>query len=305
MKKKKNPPEISSLDELALCLKDDKTTLLMVSSDMQGHCVKQVRKDKKGKPKTFIAPDKDLKAIQRTIKKEILELVPTPDNMFGSKKGGSIKKNAQLHVGQPVVGTLDIQNFFPSIKYPRVLALYHKLGYKGVVAKTLAGLSTHKGVVPRGFPTSSLVAGIVLSNMCQRLKNLCKTHGVVFSIWVDDVFFSGSKRVNKLRNLFCKIIESEGFTVHPDKIDFNDRTVAQTVTGLVVNSGVVNVRRKYRRNLRELLSRCVKYGPSSQAEVEMSKFKASLRGKISYIASISPGKEQAFLRYFNIIDWSK
>ena len=42
----------------------------------------------------------------------LLQKVNLPDSIQGSKKKGSIKKNAELHVGQKIIGNLDIKDFF-------------------------------------------------------------------------------------------------------------------------------------------------------------------------------------------------
>jgi len=297
------PLNINTIDELATRLQVAKQSLeIVIPSISRDYKTKRIFEN--GKCRTLDIPGDGLKKIQKLINKRLLQKIKLPDTIQGSKKKGSIKKNAEIHAGQRVIGNLDIKDFFPSVRSKRVEEIFIKIGCSPVVARMLMKLTTWKNRLPQGAPTSSSIANLILLNMDKRFERLCKIHGIKYSFYVDDITISGDQRVEKLRNLFCKIIKQEGFEVNPDKIRFSDKGERQTVTNLVVNSGKPNVLREYRRTLRAIIYNCIKYGPSTQTKRSVEDFKRSVAGKINYVLSINKKIGYKLLREFEKINWA-
>jgi hypothetical protein len=87
-----------------------------------------------------------LKAIQRRILHEILDVIPPHAVAHGFRSGRSIGSFVAPHVGRPVVLKADLKDFFPSISKSRIVAVFRTAGYPEDVAHALASLCTN--VVP-------------------------------------------------------------------------------------------------------------------------------------------------------------
>jgi RNA-directed DNA polymerase len=95
-----------------------------------------------GLPRLIEAPKPRLRSIQRRILHEILDLIPPHQNAHGFVRGRSCLTGAQIHAGERVVVSLDLQNFFTSVPSARVHAIFRCLGYPWTVARLLTSLCT-------------------------------------------------------------------------------------------------------------------------------------------------------------------
>ena len=69
-----------------------------------------------------------MRLVQYKILTEILDKVVIPDYIYGFEKNKSIPVMAQNHTEKDVVLSLDIKNFFPTIKQYMVKELFLILG---------------------------------------------------------------------------------------------------------------------------------------------------------------------------------
>src|SRR5690606_34838987 len=89
------------------------------------------------------APMPRLKAAQTWVLRHLLAKVPLHDAAHGFRPGRSIVTNAAPDVGEAVVVGVGLADFFGSVPYPRVKAMFRWLGYSEAVATVLALLCTH------------------------------------------------------------------------------------------------------------------------------------------------------------------
>lgn len=294
---------INTIDELAVSLGASRNSLETFANNANEH-YRTISIFKNGKERILDIPEGNLKKIQKLINKRLLQKIEIPDTIQGSKKKGSIKKNAELHIAQRIIGNLDIKDFFPSVSSKRVRELFIKMGCSDTVSDVLTKLTTWRGRLPQGVPTSSTVANLILLDMDRRFENLCNIHKIRYSFYVDDITISGNQRTERLKNLFCKIIKQEGFKVNPDKIKFQDKTERQSVNNLVVNSGIPNVPKEYKRILRAIIHNCIKFMPSTQTKQDLEFFRKSLLGKINYVQMINQKAGYKLLSEFQKINWA-
>src|SRR5205085_9895337 len=129
-----------------------------------------------GGERRIAAPRWPLRKLQRLILREILDKLPAHEAAHGFVRGRSVRSNAAPHEGARLVLKVDLKDFFPTIHYRRVKGLLTDIGYGDEVAGALAGLCTHRpvlpdgtvvwpGVLPQGAPTSPALANLV----CRRL----------------------------------------------------------------------------------------------------------------------------------------
>jgi retron-type reverse transcriptase len=260
-------------------------------------------KKRAGGVRIIHAPKKKLKAILRTLNRELVSKLPVSDCAHGFLKQKSVKTGAQLHVAKPVLLRLDLKDFFPSVTSARVRGLLIALGYGYPVAATLAVLMTEalrqpveiegtKFFVPvgprtcvQGAPTSPGICNAILLRMDRRIAGLSKKHGFTYTRYADDLTFSGPSEdeAHRLRRAVERIIREEGFELNGAKTRVMGQGGRQLVTGVTVNS-VLGLSRKKRRRIRSMLHHASKEGIDQ-------KRRAKLMGLLAWVHMLNP--EQA------------
>lgn len=184
------------------------------------------------------APHANLKSAQRNLLHGILEHLPVNNRFFG-RAGSSAIQAAQLHINKPMVVTMDIKDFFPSVSSGMVYGMFRRRGTSQIVARFLTRMVTRQGHLPQGAPTSPCVAALVLNPAVDNIESALKSMGThALSIYVDDAAISGPVGLKRIKGTIVRILERHGFHVHPAKICVMPREVDQEVLGLVVNRGL-------------------------------------------------------------------
>jgi RNA-directed DNA polymerase len=273
------------------------------------HYVQFTVPKKSGGTRTLSAPHRALAAAQRWVLENIVAKLPAESAAHGFLPGRSILTNAAAHAGRGVIINLDLEGFFPSITFPRVRALFQRLGYSPAAATLLALLCTecprkpvtydgvlyHVATGPRGLPqgacTSPALSNLIARRLDRRLQGLAKKLGLTYTRYADDITFSGpaefSAKVGYLLARVRHIAAEEGFAVNGKKTRVLRRNTAQVVTGLVVNDKPGAPRDLVRR-LRAILHRAKKEGLNAQNRASRPHFRAWLRGMIAYVSMSRP-----------------
>lgn len=281
------------------------------------------------------APKARLKYLQSQILRCILDRVPPHAAAHGFVAGRSIVTNAQPHVGQRVLVQFDLRDFYPSVSYSRVVALFRSLGFSREVSCWLGRLTTAacpeqlfespsavqfasrdffdrspylRRHLPQGAPTSPALANLSAFVLDLRLSGLARTFGANYTRYADDLTFSGDLRFQRSLAVFIplvhQIIRQERFTTHPGKFRVLRRGNRQSVTGVVVNDRV-NSRREDFDQLKAILHNCVRLGPTSQNRNQHPDFAGHLRGRIAHAQMLNRHRGARLKSLFDQIDWNK
>ena len=274
------------------------------------------------------SPKRTLKGVQTVILREILDRVPAHPAAHGFVRGRSIRSNAAPHVGKRVVLKMDLANFYASVRYSRVVAVFRSLGYSREVALWLGRLTTsaipagmtfpngdalavrtyYPRHLPQGAPTSPALANLSAYSLDVRLAGLARTYDVDYTRYADDLTFSGTGRflpaLSEFISLTQAIIRSERFRVHHTKRKILRNNQRQTVAGVVVNRGP-NVSRDQFDQLKAILHNCVVHGPSSQNRNDHPDFAAHLAGRIAHVKHLNPARGAKLQTLWDRIDWSR
>src|SRR5262249_58698400 len=108
----------------------------------RAHYVACTAPKKSGGPRPPSAPPPPRAPAQRWAPENVAGSPPAEPAAHGFLPFRSIVTNATPHVGKAVVVNLDLQDFFPSITFPRVRSVFHRAGYSPAVATVLALLCT-------------------------------------------------------------------------------------------------------------------------------------------------------------------
>ena len=154
-------------------------------------------KKRRGGWRLIEAPKSTLKQAQSKILHELLDKVPVHATAHGFTAGRSILTNAKPHVGQAVIVKFDLTNFYTTVSFSRVVAIFRRLGYSREVSIWLALLTTSAvpgnlgfqeqgpytlGIylrrhLPQGAPTSPALANLSAFGMDVRLSGLARSFG--------------------------------------------------------------------------------------------------------------------------------
>lgn len=231
-----------------------------------------------GTERPIWAPLPRLKAAQGWVLHNIVERLPVHGAAHGFLAGRSTLTNAAVHTNAKLVLKMDVKAFFPTVTWRRVKGVFRRAGYRERVATLLALLCTEapREVVeldgttyfvslgprclPQGAPTSPALTNALCLRLDRRLTGLTAKLGWRYTRYADDLTFSlpaahaGPPKLGSLIGCVKRVVETEGFEIHPEKTRVARPGGRQTVTGLVVNGDAApRTPRKLRRELRAAL----------------------------------------------------
>jgi hypothetical protein len=283
---------------------------------------------KRGGSRLIEAPKATLKTVQTKILHDLLDKVPIHPSAHGFAVGRSILTNARPHAGHAVLLKFDLENFYTTVSFNRVVSIFRSLGYSREAAIWLGSLTTssipgnfafqdrspymllpyYRRHLPQGAPSSPSLANLSAFGIDVRLSGLAKSFGATYTRYADDIAVSGPAEFGRgLRTiipLIQKIISQERFVVNRAKRRVLRSDQRLTVTGVVVNEKPNVVRADYDR-LKAILTNCLRYGPSTQNRNSCDDFFQHLRGCIAHVTMLNQQRGQKLKELFQQIDWTK
>jgi hypothetical protein len=286
-----------------------------------------------GPPRLIEAPKMKLKTVQRRILTGILNHIPPHSAAHGFRAGRNIVSFTAPHAGQRCVLRMDVQDFFPSLRRPRVLRVFLNAGYPEPVAALLADLCTtitplsireampdvppdkawplrkklQSRHLPQGAPTSPALANLCAFALDARLSGLARKFEAAYTRYADDLLFSGggafSRSAARCEVHAGAILLESGLAVAHRKTKIMPQSVPQRAAGLVVNVRP-GLPRRERDRLKAILTNCLRHGPSSQNRGAHSDFRAHLLGRLSHAAATHPASAAKLRAIFDAIVWT-
>ena len=251
-----------------------------------------------GKKRPISEPLPSLMEIQHWILKEILYKLPVSPFAKAYKPNVRLVENLKFHKKQPKVFTLDLENFFPSIKIESVEKIFSKLGYSKSLSNLLAELCTRDDTLPQGAPTSPYLSNLIFKDADAVISEYCKQRKIRFTRYADDLSFSGDFDENELLEKVTETIEKMNFKINTGKTKLMTPGSRQTVTGIVVNEKPQVVFHK-RNALRQAMYYIKKFGIDEHREfkeINQANYLEHLLGKINFVLQINP-KDSEFIDY--------
>lgn len=230
-----------------------------------------------GGQRTIAAPPGALAILQRKFK-TILDHVYQPKGcVFGFISGKSIVDGARRHKKRARwILNFDIQNFYPSINFGRVMGLFKALGVGPKAAAIWAHLVTLDGALPQGACTSPVLSNMIAKQLDSKMIGLARRYHLTYTRYADDLSLSTTKKSFPAEiaqvsgtgldpdnvELQCRLlnaVQESGFAVNDKKTRLYSKAVRQEITGLTVNE-FVNVRRSFIRQIRAMIYAAGKHG---------------------------------------------
>jgi hypothetical protein len=233
-------------------------------------------------------PRKELKAVQRLIVKRILQPLGLSDSAHGGVIDRSPATNARVHLGTPCVVTLDVKTFFDSVDHRRVYRMLrdeHRFGHD--VARLITRLTTLRGSLPQGAPTSPAVANLFLSKAVDgALVAVSNEKKLNYSRFVDDLTLSGTDPTPLVGEV-AQLLSARGLRLNRRKISVSSNGTPQRVTGLLVNASErLSIPRARRDAIRVAIHQL---GVAALSDAEADARVRSIVGRIAHVERFHPG----------------
>ena len=240
-------------------------------------------------------PNRDLKAVQSWILRNILDLLYVSENSKGFEKKSSILDNALPHATSNYILSLDLENFFTSIKINKIIQIFLSIGYNKEVSLFLASICTFEKSLPQGAPTSPKLANLVCSRMDARIQGYSSKKNIIFTRYADDITLSSLtiKKLTIAKKVVEAIIKNEGFTLNEKKTRFLGLRNRRKVTGLII-SGNNEVR--FGREKFKILRRTLYLFLKSGGQVSDINY---INGILSYVYGVDPKTYKMLFEYIN------
>lgn len=252
---------IESKKHLLSLLKLDKAELENLLSRLDDYYYesKKPKRDKKGSVRTdsdgnilyrVLYPSTGkLKLIQARIKDRILDKHELPIFVQGGVKGRDNVTNALFHKGNKFFFLTDIKKFFPSIRHSQIYEMLVSNNFSPAIAGILTKLTTHKGRLPQGTPTSTALANLTFCIVDARLSEFCNEHGLTFTRFVDDITISSKHPFKHLSAPIAKIITGHGYSISRKKTVY--KVGPTNVTGISVHNNFLTTTTEFQNSLND------------------------------------------------------
>ena len=263
-----------------------KTSFIKSLSQGASHAYKTYTIPKRGGGERLIEhPSQQLKALQRWYLQYVLPSFPAHPAAMAYRKQTSIFDNASIHADSKYLLRMDFRNFFPSIVESDLKAY---IGRRATLFEAwtpfdieiFCAIALRHSRLTIGAPTSPTLSNILCFDMDSQLSELCAKHGVNYTRYADDLFFSTSQ-ANVLITVEAEVeIVVSGLVlpahlkINSDKTRHSSKRRTRRVTGIILGSdSKPHVGRALKRKIRSLIFSVDSLDASSRA---------SLSGLLSY-----------------------
>jgi RNA-directed DNA polymerase len=297
--------DIRSVRNLEFCLGISRTTLQSSALNADSYYSPfpkppKVRPfQKKFKPhklRIIDNPIDPLRTIQKRIQHRLLAAIDLPFYLCGGVRGRRLQDNVAFHLGAPVIVTVDIKNFFPSIHNRQVYEVWTKLlGCSAEIGSLLTRLTTRTHYLPQGASTSTTLANLVLLSIDRPIREACEQNGVRYSTWVDDLAFSGAN-ARKVLPLVIRTLKTAGFDVSRNKIRIMGEGTQKVLNGVLLGTSPSVMPER----IKQMRSGIHKLQSGEVPRIARKQYIRQLGASIAQITSISPRKGSLLQTDFDV-----
>ena len=140
-----------------------------------------------------------LKRIQKRLNARVFRRISYPPYVVGGVPGRNLRDAVAAHMHARSLMTFDIVRFFESTSSDTVeRTLLHGLSFSPDVARIVTALTTVNGHLPRGAPTSTYLANLVLfgneAAFAERLKSY-DGYAFRYTRWIDDMTITSARPI--------------------------------------------------------------------------------------------------------------
>lgn len=291
-------PVIQTVDDFSLLTHISKYTLYQLSKHSDKYYKTYSIPKKSGKLREISQPSKKLKGLQSWILVNILNKLKVSSSCKGFEKKSSIADNARSHIGANTVLTIDLKDFFPSVKRKNIYNIFKSIGYNQTISTILTNITTFKDSLPQGSPCSPKLANLTTWRLDVRIQGYVGKRGINYTRYADDLTFSGlnPSKVSKVLPMIRTIIAEENFEVNDNKTRIAGASRAKKVTGLIINSTSFGVGKEKYKLLRARIHHLTK--PKEQNNIKLLN---EVAGWLAFLNSVDKVRHKKALGYIKTL----
>lgn len=174
---------------------------------------------KDGGRREIVEPDSKLKQVQHAIIARYFADEQPHSAAIAYRKKKSIANHVWPHAGAELLITADIEDFFPATTAGRVEDWWCQR-VEGGLARLLTLLTTYRGGLPQGAPTSPGLSNFLNRELDERLVSRASAAGACYTRYCDDMVFSWRYEPDLPADFepgVRAILHEFGYRLHPRK----------------------------------------------------------------------------------------
>jgi hypothetical protein len=174
---------------------------------------------KDGTRREIVEPDARLKQVQRMIAARFFAAEQPHPAAVAYRRKRSVADHVWSHAGAELLITADVEDFFPATHAGRVEDWWRERVPDGL-ARLLTLLTTYRGGLPQGAPTSPALSNLVNRKLDEQLANRASAAGARYTRYCDDMVFSwrwGGGPPSEFENGVRVALHAFGYRLHPKK----------------------------------------------------------------------------------------
>jgi len=215
----------------------------------------------------------------------LLEPVEVPNYSHAAVKQRPYRTNAAEHVLSKKIATFDLKNFYGATQNKLVHDFFlNRLRCPPDIARLLTKLTTFDNSMPTGSPLSPLLSLHAAKPMFDEIDRLAQEYKLIFTCYIDDLTFSGSRIPRSINKQIIRIINRYGYEISTHKTRVFGEHQAKHVTGIVIHKGKLKAPYSRFMTARNLESSISENSPRHGfSKIKLLEKKAGLLGETAYL----------------------
>lgn len=246
--------------------------------------------------------------VQGAILHRILQGVEFPSYLFAVKDEENPRdyiRAAKLHVGCQELISIDVRNFFPSVREEHVLNTWqYFFNFPVEVAHLLTQLTMYSGFLPQGAQTSSYLACLLLWDCEPGVVDELTKRNLVYSRYIDDIYVSAKRKLNREEESFVVtrivgMVHGKNLEVHRKgnkKITIIQNTQRMQVHNLNIDAGNPTKPSKTRRKIRAAVHQCEHTTREDRQSDEYVHLYRSTLGRVNDMKRVNRDEAESFAK---------
>lgn len=190
---------------------------------------------------------------------------------------------------------IDFPHKCEEIKAVYIKDFCEKTGYQSLFNRII-DIVTYNDFTAQGFPTSPIIANIVLVGFDKRMQEFCKEHNVTYTRYADDLCFSSKELTAKdlkalLQTKAYQLLWAFGFRPNRKKTNWKSCVGRLKVCGVVVNVKT-SIQRSVLRRFRAKVHHATVINADSTTRPQLRR----LKGFASYVMSVDRRKGNLYMQ---------
>ena len=263
---------------------------------------------------------KALKKINKLLSQSLIEKNSKNINypiayLHSSLKKRSYTTNASIHKKNKYLIAIDIQNFYPSISYEKILNFFrYDLNLDNDISEIYAALCTcplddpiagnFNYGIGQGLATSPILAFLSNYRMFEYINDYATKNSIEMTVYVDDIVFSCNKPIKqKFINSLFGIIKQNGLKIKKSKVKIFSAKQDKKITGLcITTNGKIRVPKTKHEELKiqyDYLSKEILNIKNTNDYFNFYNLFLKFKGNVQFVSLV---EERATTKYLKFIE---